>query len=251
MAGDWIAIATDLHRRREVLVVARETGRSPYEVVGYLAALWGWVTHESRNGHVPGVTCFDLSVTVGADVEFWRAISTVGWLEETPEGLTCPRWDTWNSVSAKTRLDATLRKRREREKTREEPEMSRNGHADVTKTCDMSRATETSVTVSRTPPSPPPERGGSAPPARRTRRPTKEERLEAEDDLRRDLARRARETVPAGTRVAVGPSTWLHNGGHAIDSIRGMVPWPSVPAAVSEAFLAAARKTVAGGASGG
>lgn len=119
MAGDWIPMRVGLEKAMEVVVIARETGRTRPEVIGYLYLLWCWVTDESRDGHARSVTFSDMVVTLGADEEFWMAVERAGWLRMTATGFEIPNWDRWNARSAKNRLQAILRKRKQREERKE------------------------------------------------------------------------------------------------------------------------------------
>src|SRR5512136_1111202 len=122
MAGDWIPVTVGLSRRREVLAIVGSTERDRFQVVGLLVEFWSWVTDESRDGHVPSVTASTLIAAVGGDDVFWSAVEREGWIVLDDEGLTVPNWDRWLGSSGKSRLQAAIRKRREREKKDSPPQ---------------------------------------------------------------------------------------------------------------------------------
>lgn len=127
MAGDWIPITTDLATRREVVLIAQSTGMCRHEVVGRLAAFWGWASHETEDGLLRGMTVASLVATnviqtchgVAPNEPqacFYRALIDVGWLAEDPRGLVVSNWDRWLSNSAKARLGHALRQQLYRKK---------------------------------------------------------------------------------------------------------------------------------------
>lgn len=125
MAGDWIPITVGLTRRREVLQVATETGRSRWEVVGLLVELWTWVTEESQDSVTPGMTRAALCSAIGGDDDFWCAVEHAGWLVFDDSGMTIPHFDRWFGTTSKSRLLCVLRKREQR---RRENAARDNGH---------------------------------------------------------------------------------------------------------------------------
>lgn len=112
MAGDWIPIQTDLSRRREVLSISRETGRSRFEVVGLLIEFWGWASGETDVDAIVDVYVDTLPSLVGGDTEFWTAVMRAGWLESTDTGICIPNFDRWMSKGAKSRLRKNLRQKK-------------------------------------------------------------------------------------------------------------------------------------------
>jgi len=100
---EWIPISIDLHRRREVVIIASMMGVSCYEVVGRLVEFWGWLSIESADGTLPGVTIERLAAAQGWDKRFLEAMRSAGWLEETEDGLRIPNWERYMAQSAKHR----------------------------------------------------------------------------------------------------------------------------------------------------
>lgn len=146
MAGDWIPISVDLLRKREVILLCGKTGWSRYEVVGRLVEFWAWVSSESTNGVIEGLTAELLSTVGRFDPRFISALEEVGWLSWSEAGLVIPNFDRWLSNSAKNRVLSTERKRRQRSRQLANhsggceacvTQVSRKCHADVTQ---MSRS---------------------------------------------------------------------------------------------------------------
>lgn len=104
MAGDWIPVTTELPRKREVVFIARITGEDRHRVIGLLIDFWLWAQQETVDGHLEGVFVDALPSTIGADVGFWNVLIDVGWLQETPTGLTIPNAEHWLTNGAKARL---------------------------------------------------------------------------------------------------------------------------------------------------
>jgi hypothetical protein len=129
MSADWyIPMRVGLPRDKKVLAISAKTGRSRHEVAGLLLDFWGWVTLESRDGHVPSVTKKVLCEAIGGDEAFWTAVEAVGWIFITPEEISVPDFDEWLGKVARVRLQANLRQQERRAKKKEEE----NGHALVT-----------------------------------------------------------------------------------------------------------------------
>jgi len=103
MEREWIPISIDLHRRREVIIIAALTKTTSYEVVGRLVEFWGWVNTESADGRLPGLTVEQLVEVQGFDDKFLSALLQVGWLQQTDEGLVVPNFERYMSMSSKHR----------------------------------------------------------------------------------------------------------------------------------------------------
>lgn len=112
MAGDWIAIRTDIHAVPEVLRVARLTGRSVDEVVGLLIRFWAWAQAHTDDGYLAGVGLEDAASGSHVPSRFLGALVEVNWLVCDPEeGLQLPHFDRWMSRGAKRRLKERERMR--------------------------------------------------------------------------------------------------------------------------------------------
>jgi len=114
MAGDWIPVSLDLPRKREVLIIASRLKWSRYEVVGRLVEFWAWVSTESVDGRIDGLSVDVLASIHGFDRRFLGVLLDVGWLTQDEAGLIIPNFQRWLSHSAKRRLQAAERQRRAR-----------------------------------------------------------------------------------------------------------------------------------------
>ena len=114
MAGDWIPVSLDLPRKREVLIIASRLKWSRYEVVGRLVEFWAWVSTESVDGRIDGLSVDVLATIHGFDRRFLGVLLDVGWLTQDEAGLIIPNFQRWLSHSAKRRLQAAERQRRAR-----------------------------------------------------------------------------------------------------------------------------------------
>lgn len=103
MAGDWIKMRHDILDDPATIRVAAACGLDEYAVVGRLHALWSWADRHTKGGGQAegvGLDWVDRLVRCpGFAVEMVR----VGWLEETGQGLTFPRFDRHCSDTAKVR----------------------------------------------------------------------------------------------------------------------------------------------------
>ena len=114
MAGEWIPIDCCLWEKLEVLRISKATGNSANEVVGNLARLWAWASHNVADGRIEcGID--DLEMVVGADDAFWRAVVSVGWLIDNGDHMQIPGWEARFSQTAKSRLMANRRMKRHRD----------------------------------------------------------------------------------------------------------------------------------------
>lgn len=102
MAGDWIPMRTDLAEDPAVIGIADATGLDEGGVVGRLHRLWSWASWHTEDGDVKGVTLAWINRHVHSD-GFAEAMVKVGWLVVTKSGVRFPRFDEWNSQSAKKR----------------------------------------------------------------------------------------------------------------------------------------------------
>jgi len=116
MAGDWIPICDDLHRKAQVLEIAQRTERSPHEVVGILVSLWSWAVREAdpETGSVSVRFLSGLCPVVVPAMSDWDALIASGWVIYEGETLTFTKWNKWLSKVARARFLDTLRKRETR-----------------------------------------------------------------------------------------------------------------------------------------
>lgn len=108
MAGDWIPIRIDLREDPAVIQMAIALDSDEDLVVGKLARLWGWANRQCANGNAHGVTKAWIDRYVGRD-GFAQAMIDVAWLEASSDGIAFPKFESYNSQSAKTRLKTAKR----------------------------------------------------------------------------------------------------------------------------------------------
>lgn len=113
MAGDWMMIDLELSDKPEVHQIARILEIDPDAVVGKLIRVWSWFDKQSRDGHARGVTKKLLERVTGVTA-FGDAMEKAGWLHSSEDGISMPRFDTWNGQSAKKRALANRRQSRKR-----------------------------------------------------------------------------------------------------------------------------------------
>lgn len=115
MAGDWIKIQHVTPDKPEIYQIASALGVTPEDAFGRCVRIWIWADQQSLNGHEISVTFVTLD-SLSRHAGFGIALAKVGWLIDNGDGtVTFPRFDRHNGETAKTRADATNRKRRQRE----------------------------------------------------------------------------------------------------------------------------------------
>jgi len=114
--SNWIKWCKGLARKREVMVMACETGMSPREVAGTLMEIWEWADDNTEDGNVASVTSALLGVTLGVTPEFIEAFKMSTWLIESSDGIEFPNYMRHNAQTAKNRLLAAERQKRKRDK---------------------------------------------------------------------------------------------------------------------------------------
>lgn len=114
MAGDWIKMRVDLIEDPAVIEISSDLNVDEYAVVGRLHKLWSWADRHCITGHAKSVTFVWINKYVDLP-GFAECMLKVGWLEKKGSGIEFPKFDRHNGKSAKTRAEATERKRKERE----------------------------------------------------------------------------------------------------------------------------------------
>lgn len=110
MAGDWIKMRIDLANDPAVVGLSSVLKSNEHEVVGFLHSLWSWADKHTTDGFIPHVTAKWIDKHIGKS-GFAKAMCDVGWLECHTNGVTLPHFDRHNGASAKSRAEATERKR--------------------------------------------------------------------------------------------------------------------------------------------
>jgi hypothetical protein len=135
MAGDWLKMRHDLADDPATIRLAACCRLDEDAVIGKLFRLWSWADRHTQEGKADGVGLEWVDRTVRCP-GFAAEMVRVGWLEETGQGLTFPRFDRHCSDSAKAR--ALKKNRMERSRgapsATEAPQKSRS--------CGAARATK-------------------------------------------------------------------------------------------------------------
>ncbi len=113
----------DLSDDPAVLSMCSKTGLDSYAVIGRLHKLWSWANRHLVEGEAPNIpgTWIDRYVECEG---FAGAMSSAGWLTIVDGGISFPKFDSWNSGSAKRRLKETKRKQTNRTSTVRNPSAS-------------------------------------------------------------------------------------------------------------------------------
>lgn len=106
MAGEWLKMRHDLADDPAVIRLADVVQLEEDAVIGKLFRLWSWADRHTHDGHADGVGLRWVDRLARCE-GFGAALVRVGWLVETGEGLSFPRFDRHCSDTAKSRaLDA-------------------------------------------------------------------------------------------------------------------------------------------------
>ena len=113
MAGDWIKMRMDLKAHPKVVRIASALKADRLRIIGGLYSAWCLFDNYSADGRMEGYTpeIFDEEIGLSG---LAAAMISVGWLEQTSDGLVMPRFDAHNGQSAKRRAQDADRKREER-----------------------------------------------------------------------------------------------------------------------------------------
>jgi len=114
VAGEWFPVDVNLAEKPEVLELCELTGLDVEVVIFRLFRLWGWFQMHSSDGDAR-VTLKRFTSVAGGDAEFWHAVTQVGWLEETGDGIRIPKWEDRFSNAAKSKKRAAMRQKRHRQ----------------------------------------------------------------------------------------------------------------------------------------
>lgn len=136
MSANWIKILTSLPESPKILRISAALGRSRYECLGRCMALWAWADSHTETGLLRGLSAGDIDGKFDC-VGFFDSLQSVGWADETPEGVVLPRWEEHNSQSAKRRATDASAKRQRRCTPHNQHEIQRTqgGHvADIPRT---------------------------------------------------------------------------------------------------------------------
>lgn len=113
MAGDWIKMGKDLLTHPKVVRMSSALRADRLRTVGGLFAVWCLFDTHSADGQLSGYTPEALDELVGMP-GISAAMEAVGWLSNSEEGVSLPRFEEHNGQSAKRRAQETDRKREDR-----------------------------------------------------------------------------------------------------------------------------------------
>lgn len=115
MAGDWIKWTKGLAKKREVLAIASALSLDRRIVASACMEVWEWADDNTENGHVPSVTESFIDCHAGIN-GLAAQLTAYGWLlQDGAGGIIFPKFDRHNGKSAKNRVLASERKRKERD----------------------------------------------------------------------------------------------------------------------------------------
>lgn len=124
MAGDWIAMRHELLREPEVRGMSYRLNVSRQHVAGCLLAAWSLADCHAvsrdcpdvpgtKEGHLSRYRPADIDSEVGQE-GFAAAMIAEGWLYQREDGVSFPKWDNYNSSTAKQRLYERKKKQKQR-----------------------------------------------------------------------------------------------------------------------------------------
>jgi len=102
MAGEWIPMRCELANEPEVISIAAATGLDEDTVVGKLHRIWSWANQHTEDGNARSVTVLWIDRYLRCD-GFAAAMMVERWLIQTDDGIQIPKFDRFNSQSAKRR----------------------------------------------------------------------------------------------------------------------------------------------------
>lgn len=108
MAGEWIAMRTDLEDDPHVVGMAQILGIDERYVVGLLHHIWSWAQRHTVDGKLAHVNVEWVDAYVRR-AGFAVAMQHVGWLRVDATGIEIPEFDVWLSDGAKARLQKSRR----------------------------------------------------------------------------------------------------------------------------------------------
>ena len=109
MAGDWIKMRSNLWDDPRISKICDVTEQTEAAVVGGLYWLWASADQHTEDGIMPGLSLRQIDRKTGIQ-GFGAALCSVGWIEETAEGVQIVRFDEHNGASAKRRCSESRRK---------------------------------------------------------------------------------------------------------------------------------------------
>lgn len=124
MAGDWIKMRADLFTHPKVVRISSALKADTLRTVGGLMSVWCLFDAHSIDGELDGYTQQTLDDHLRWS-GFSAAMIAVKWLQESPESLVLPEFDTHNGQSAKRRAQDADRKKEVRKASAPEADKKR------------------------------------------------------------------------------------------------------------------------------
>ena len=118
MSAYWIPYSINLPQKPKTIRMAKNAGIHPNEMATRCMIAWAWAQDQTVDGFIEGLTPEDLSAAVGIP-GLGEAMQSVGWIIQTEEGITFPKWERYNGRAAKKRMLDAERKRRQRRRKSE------------------------------------------------------------------------------------------------------------------------------------
>ena len=150
MAGDWIKMRENLATDAAVIRMAEELKTRTEHVVGYCHAFWTWVSQNSTDGVIEGVTLDGVERVLHLP-GFLQMLTQVGWLEfiEGVNGcaLIVPNFDRHLSHSAKRRALEARKKQAQRDVSRKCPDDNGTKAGPEKRREEKRRTTDTTTNV--------------------------------------------------------------------------------------------------------
>lgn len=109
MAGDWIKMRSNLWDDPRVTRMCDLTEQPEATIIGGLYWLWATADQHTEDGHMPGLSVAGIDRKTGVN-GFGAALLEIGWVSDTPGGVTIARFDEHNGSSAKRRCMEAQRK---------------------------------------------------------------------------------------------------------------------------------------------
>jgi len=126
VAGDWIKMRSNLWDDPRVSAICDATDQPEAMVVGGLYWLWATADQHTEDGHMPGLTLRQIDRKTGIQ-GFGAALCAIGWLTDSPDGVTLANFDDHNGASAKRRASDAQRKANSRSVSARDADTTRTG----------------------------------------------------------------------------------------------------------------------------
>jgi len=126
MAGDWIKMRNNLWDDPRVSSLCDLTGLPEAMVIGGLYWLWASADEHSEDGYMPGLSVASIDRKTGCK-GLGDGLLSIGWIEDTPGGITILRFDEHNGKSAKRRSLDAQRKANDRNVSASDADSERTG----------------------------------------------------------------------------------------------------------------------------